>query len=849
MVILSVVIRYLPMEIQDAVDEQWLLHLGLLTERPWTLFTSYFVPGSPLTPWLHRGWVSGLVLVLLVGAPTERLLGRTRFLAVMGVSQVLGALLSLGFAQVIVNAFGDWSDNILTYGIAGPAPAIAGAGAAATSYMSRLWRRRWRVTGGTAVATMALFHGGALSVSILCAGVAGLLIGMLLRPRRADVRPVGSIHEARVLVALILAAGAIGPLLGAWLGVGDGPLSILASFIAKPAPEAAELLAHGCHELSPRDCAIQRLTLAPDPGLLLLTCVPTVLLLIFSVGLRRGRRLAWIGALAIELILAGFLVDTMLEWIEDASSITSAPISTEDLLFVLLPTAEPICLALLLIATRGLFTVAGPPGSVRRLLSWSAAIVGVGLAVYVLVGLAVLDQWTPRASLGQLVADAPRRLVPLEYLRQVSDAFPTLLPAGPVAMLLYSWIGVATWIPLTIVLARAQSRTAGVRPEADRARDLLIRHGGGSLAWMGLWAGNAHWFSADGESYVPYRVIGSVALTTGDLVGPADRAEQALSEFLAHADSQGWTVAFYSAGEQMRTLTAARGWESVQVAEEAVLSLPDLAFTGKRFQDVRTALNHVRKQNLTTSWTTWQDAPLEIRLQIREISEQWVSEQALPEMGFTLGGLDELADPAVRLFLLTDADGVLQGCASWLPIYRDGQIHGWTLDFMRRPHHGFRHTMEVLIGQAALDLQAEGCQELSLSGAPLAKVPPADGVGTSRPGVLPAAVDAMLELVGRELEPVYGFRSLLRFKAKFQPSYRPMYLLYADPAVLPAIARAVTRAYVPDASFGLAWRVVEQMRKNRAPAPKPVVKEDIPAPASSSGAAAAPAERPPVQHP
>ena len=32
-----------------------------------------------------------------------------------------------------------------------------------------------------------------------------------------------------------------------------------------------------------------------------------------------------------------------------------------------------------------------------------------------------------------------------------------------------------------------------------------------------------------------------------------------------------------------------------------------------------------------------------------EICEQWVVQKGLPELGFTLGGLDELPDPDVRL--------------------------------------------------------------------------------------------------------------------------------------------------------------------------------------------------------
>jgi hypothetical protein len=80
---------------------------------------------------------------------------------------------------------------------------------------------------------------------------------------------------------------------------------------------------------------------------------------------------------------------------------------------------------------------------------------------------------------------------------------------------------------------------------------------------------------------------------------------------------------------------------------------------------------------------------------------------------------------------------------------------------------------------------------VSLSGAPLALPPEAvDRSGLSR----------LLELAGRTMEPVYGFRSLLAFKAKFQPRYRPLWLVYPGTGDLPRIARAVSRAYLPHLS-------------------------------------------------
>lgn len=153
--------------------------------------------------------------------------------------------------------------------------------------------------------------------------------------------------------------------------------------------------------------------------------------------------------------------------------------------------------------------------------------------------------------------------------------------------------------------------------------------------------------------------------------------------------------------------------------------------------------------------------------QIVEISEEWVADKGLPEMGFTLGGLDELKDPEVRLLVALDADGHVHGVTSWMPVFRRGQLVGLTLDFMRRHSDGFPPVMEFLIASAALSAREDGLEFLSLSGAPLASA--TENSGTDERG----ALDDLLKLLGQVLEPVYGFRSLLSFKTKFQPRHRP----------------------------------------------------------------------------
>ena len=44
---------------------------------------------------------------------------------------------------------------------------------------------------------------------------------------------------------------------------------------------------------------------------------------------------------------------------------------------------------------------------------------------------------------------------------------------------------------------------------------------------------------------------------------------------------------------------------------------------------------------------------------------------------------------------------------------------------------------------------------------------------------------------------MYGFRSLATFKSRFKPDYRTLYLYYQDPLQLPAMGRALSRAYLP----------------------------------------------------
>ncbi len=338
-------------------------------------------------------------------------------------------------------------------------------------------------------------------------------------------------------------------------------------------------------------------------------------------------------------------------------------------------------------------------------------------------------------------------------------------------------------------------------------REVLRRHGGSPLSYMATWRGNRYWFAPGGTVVVAYRLVGSVALTVGDPIGPAAELPAAVAAFTRFCRVNGWTPCLYGVTEELSRSVTATGWRSVQVAEETRLPLATLSFTGRKWQDVRTALNKARRAGVEAQWHRYHEMPADLAVQVREISRQWLAGKDMPEMRFTLGGLDELADDEVRCLLAVDADRTVHAVTSWLPVYRDGQTIGWTLDVMRRRAGSGNGITEFLIASAALRFKAEGAAFASLSAAPLARRaanPPQTGL------------ERLLDRVAHTLEPVYGFGSLLAFKLKFQPVCRPLYLLYPDPTTLPAIAAAVTRAYLPDLTVRQALRLLGRALRLRA---------------------------------
>ena len=641
-----------------------------------------------------------------------------------------------------------------------------------------------------------------ITIMLLTSAVAGYVAGRIMyRASSTRTVPTASIRESRILIALICAAAAAGPPLAALSANANGPFAVLGElFTGVQDTDPTAIRAICATAATARECAVAQLQLRTGAGAVIMACVPSLLLLVFCYGLRFGRRFAWWGTLVLQLglMVLAIVSFTTLHRGHDTAEAAPATGGVSFITDLVIPVLVPAAVVVLLLFARRLFTISAPRALYRGLVGKVVLSAAGAAAVYMAGGLALAGQFSPTTDGWRLISDFPQRLAPLGLTLQL---FPDFLPNRLGADVLYEWVGVLFWVMVSALLLASFRRPTVHTAETGReqARALLKSNDGGSIGWMGLWEGNSYWFSSDGTGYVRYRVLAGIALTTGDPISPVSDRQRVLHEFSEHCAVMGWTPCLYSVTPAVRDAAASLSWQGVQIAEETVLDLGTLAFSGKKFQDIRTALNKAARQGVHTEWVRYPSAPLSIIDQIRSISEEWVADKKLPEMRFTLGGLEELNDPEVRCLLVIDSDQTVHAVASWLPAYTGGEISGWTLDFMRRRSTGFKNSIEVLIAQAALEFQSEGYSTVSLSGAPLAKSTDGQREGKEN-GTETGSLDRVLDWLGRTLEPVYGFRSLFAFKAKFHPRYIPLYMCYQDPAALPAIGQAIAKAYVPDAS-------------------------------------------------
>lgn len=421
-------------------------------------------------------------------------------------------------------------------------------------------------------------------------------------------------------------------------------------------------------------------------------------------------------------------------------------------------------LAAALWRSRAAFWVTHPAPAVRRVL----AVLG-GAAAAAVVAAAV-------------AASSARGGLPLAGVPEAALSLLTL-GGGPSFRAPFSWLPAALGVlgagagAAAAAALLAPLRLAHHGVSRSTAAAFLRRHGGDTLSAFKLRRDLVRRLSPDGAALTGYRVEAGVLLVAGDPVGTRGAAAGALEDTLALARRQGLAVGVVGASEQLAGDGARLGLRRLYLGDEAILPAGAMDLSGGRHKSLRKAVNRVARHGFAATAHRVETLDRATLAELEAISERW--RRGAPERGFSMAhdAIDDELLPDATVVVARDDEGRIGGFLHFVPVFGRRAV---SLAFMRRDRDTPNGMSDFLVVEAARLLGEEGIEELSLNFASFGRW-------------LREPAGPLERLLGRALRVAdrwFQVERLLRFNAKFEPAWRPRYLLFGRPAELPRVALA-----------------------------------------------------------
>lgn len=414
----------------------------------------------------------------------------------------------------------------------------------------------------------------------------------------------------------------------------------------------------------------------------------------------------------------------------------------------------------------------------------------VGTAIAIAMAFAVAELSRSSATLpgpGTLLAAFAERLIGITAI-----ALPDGL--GDWTTPVFATLGITLLIGTLYLLTRpVVDRRRHDAPPAERAhelrraRDLVLRHGRGTLDYFALRDDKQFFFCRD--SVVAYAVFGGICIASPDPIGPAAERAVVLEEFFAFADARGWGVGVVGAAEEVLPQYLDAGMRSIYIGDEAVVDVQAFSLAGNKMKGLRQAANRVARDGYTASFVD------PARCTSDEIAELvpllTVNRKGAEEKGFSmmLGRMFDAGDEGLLLTVVRDAGGHPVAMCQFVP---SAAIEGYSLDLMRREAGGHPNgLLDFALCQTIEELQRRGGRGLSLNFAVLRSALSADGQIT-----LAQRAERWVLL---KLSGYLQIESLWKFNDKYQPTWQPRYLVYDSPELfLPSVVSFLRAESVSD---------------------------------------------------
>jgi lysyl-tRNA synthetase, class II len=442
-------------------------------------------------------------------------------------------------------------------------------------------------------------------------------------------------------------------------------------------------------------------------------------------------------------------------------------------------------LAVALVAYRHEFDAPGDPTSRLRLVLRALLVIG-GIALY---GGAAL--W-----LNQLAIDQP---VSFELVVRETGAALVGARLHGSAHLGGSF---ADWFPLSVFVAGlaggtwlllgwiAPWRYRLLQEARDRAlaRELVAAWGADTLSQFVLRADKSYFFSENRRAFVAYRVVGGVAIVSGDPVGAPAEYGPLLDGFITFARERGWRLAILGASERTLGLYRRRGLHALYHSDEAVVETETFSLEGRPIRKVRQSVHRLQRAGYRADILRPRQLDATLRQELETIAHGWRGTE--PERGFVmaLDALFRLGDDDALFVVGRKPGGAPAGFLHFAVCRAGAALSLSSMPCERSTPNGFN---EWLICETVEWARENGFARISLNFAPFAALlaPEAELSRLQR-----LERHALLRLKGR-----FQLDNLLLFNRKFFPRWQRRFVVYERRLDLPrvGIAALAAEAYLP----------------------------------------------------
>jgi lysyl-tRNA synthetase class 2 len=306
-------------------------------------------------------------------------------------------------------------------------------------------------------------------------------------------------------------------------------------------------------------------------------------------------------------------------------------------------------------------------------------------------------------------------------------------------------------------------------------------------------------FSPSGKAAVAYRVVGGVALASGDPIGDVEAWPGAIDAWLVEARDHAWIPAVMGAGEEAGTVYARHGLDALELGDEAIVEIDEFTLDGRAMRGVRQAYNRVRRAGYTTTIRRHRDIPAAELAELIAAADHWRDGRTERGFSMALGRLGDPADGDCVMIECRDGAGELKALLSFVP----WGPKGLSLDLMRRDRVAENGLVEFMVLDLIERAAEVGVERVSLNFAMFRAVFE-DGARLGAGPVLRLWRSALLFF-----SRWWQLESLYRANAKYRPIWEPRFLLFAKSAHLPRIGLASARAE----GFVVAPRPLARLRK------------------------------------